>query len=90
MRRSGIAGSSASAREALVEAGVETEPLDGLPAVITVPVEKTIALRFEEIVGARHVIPASVIPLWEDVAITSPAKREYVTSIASSAISTPA
>jgi homoserine dehydrogenase len=78
------------AREALVEAGVETEPLDGLPAVITVPVEKTMALRFEEIVGARHVIPASVIPLWEDIAITSPVKREYVTTIASSAISTPA
>ncbi len=78
------------AREALVEAGVETEPLEGLPAVITVPVEKTIALRFEEIVGARHVTPASVIPLWEDIAITSPAEREYVTTIASSAISTPA
>jgi len=78
------------AREALVEAGVETEPLDGLPAVITVPVEKTTALRFEEIVGARHVTPASVIPLWEDIAITSPVNREYVTTIASSAISTPA
>ncbi len=78
------------AREALVRAGIDTEPLDGLPAVVTAPVEKTVALRFDAILGEHHVTPASVIPLWEDLAVTAPAEREYVTTIASSAISTPA
>jgi hypothetical protein len=78
------------AREALVDAGIETAPLEGLPAVVTIPIEKTLALRIETLVAARHVVPASVIPLWEDIAVPAPATREYISTIASSAISTPA
>ncbi len=79
------------AREALAAGGIESAPLDGLPAVITVPLEKTVALRIEDLVATRHVLPASVIPLWEDIAVPAPARREYVISTSvSSAISTPA
>jgi homoserine dehydrogenase len=76
-------------REALVAGGIEAEPLEGLPAVITVPIDKTTALGIERLASARHVTPASVIPLWDDIAVPPPATREYVT-ISSSAISTPA
>jgi hypothetical protein len=77
------------AREALVAAGIDAEPLDGLPAIVTVPIDKPAALGIEALTAAYHVTPASVIPLWEDIAIPVPASREYVTTT-SSAISTPA
>jgi len=78
------------AREALVTAGIEAEPLEGLPAVITVPLEKPVAVRIENIVAARHVVPASVIPLWEDISVAAPATREYVTTFLPPPIKTPA
>jgi len=79
------------AREALASGGIESAPLDGLPAVITAPLEKTVALGIEDLVAMRHVLPASVIPLWEDIAVPAPARREYIISTSvSSAISTPA
>ncbi len=78
------------AREALVAAGIPAEPLDALPAVVTGPIEKTIALTIETTVGTHNVVPASVIPLWEDLVVPAPAAREYVTTTLRSAISTPA
>ncbi len=77
--------------DALARGGIRAEPLDGLPAVITQPIEKTLALTIEALAAVKFVVPASVIPLWEDLVVPTPAAREYVTSTTvSSAISTPA
>ena len=57
------------AREALVGNGIEAEPLDGLPAVITAPLDPDAVLRIDSLVAAREVEAQSVIPLWEDIAL---------------------
>ena len=63
------------AREALVGSGIAAEPLDGLPAVITAPLDSEGARCIETLIAAREIGAASVIPLWEDVNVvpsTSP------------------
>ncbi len=59
------------AREALIAAGIAAEPLAALPAVLTERLVRSDAIRIEEIVARNHVVPASVIPLWEDLAVTA-------------------
>ncbi len=59
------------ARDSLVAAGIEAEPLDGLPAVITATLDSSDAARISDIVAAHHVTPASIIPLWEDLSVAA-------------------
>ena len=55
------------AREAFVAEGIAAEPLDGLPALVTERLAETALLSRHA--AAHHVRVASIIPLWEDVAI---------------------
>jgi len=59
------------AREALFEGGIGAEPLDGLPAIITERLDGESADRLGRLVVERHVRAASIIPLWEDIALPS-------------------
>jgi len=60
------------ASEALVAAGIGAEPLDGLPAIITGRIDYETAIAMESPLARRHVIPASIIPLWEDIVVAAP------------------
>ncbi len=83
------------AREALVDGGIEAEPLGALPAVITNRIDKAGAALVDELLAAHHVKVGNVIPLWEDIAVKplqAPTRDDvFVTLVESgSAISTPA
>jgi homoserine dehydrogenase len=81
------------AREAIAGANVGVEPLDGLPAVVTERVDNAVAATFAERLQRHHVAAASIIPLWEDIAVSAVGLSSTVASstVASgSAISTPA
>jgi homoserine dehydrogenase len=58
-------------REALVAGGIAAEPVDGLPAVITSPLDAADAERIATLVGAQSLHVASIIPLWEDIAVAA-------------------
>jgi len=55
--------------EALLADGISAAPLDGLPAILTGSIDVLGARRIAPLARARHVRVASVIPLWEDVAV---------------------
>lgn len=74
------------AREALVAYGIATEPLEGLPAVITERIDYDTAIAMEVPLAQRQVIPASIIPLWEDIVV--PALVRTATSAAASSEAT--
>ncbi len=57
------------AREALVAAGISAEPVLGLPAILTERVRDS--HEISSVTAAAGVRIASLIPLWEDVAVTS-------------------
>ncbi len=67
------------AREALVPGGIPTDPLDGLPAVITAPIDGAAATRIAALLEGHHVRAASVIPLWEDLVVAATASRTVAT-----------
>ena len=56
-------------REALVSGGFAAGPLDGLPAVITGRLDDAGVDRLSALVAAGQVRAASIIPLWEDIAV---------------------
>ncbi len=56
-------------REALVAGGIAAEPLDGLPVVMTGQIDGDAAARIVSIVEAHQLALASMIPLWEDIAV---------------------
>lgn len=64
------------AREALVAFGIATEPLDGIPAVITERIDYDTAIAMEVPLARRHVVPESIIPLWEDIVVAAPVGEE--------------
>jgi len=68
------------AREALVRADIGAEPLEGLPAVITTRIDGAAAARIGDVVAAAHVAPASVIPLWEDIAVAAATVPPVITA----------
>jgi hypothetical protein len=53
----------------VMTAGIDAEPLEGAPAVITTRIGNDDAPRIVDIVAANHVVPASIIPLWEDIVV---------------------
>jgi homoserine dehydrogenase len=57
------------AREALVADAIAAEPLDSLPAVVTSRIDGATAERIAALIATHHVRAASVIPLWEDLAV---------------------
>jgi homoserine dehydrogenase len=70
--RVGSLGDVRPAREALVNRDIGAEPLDGLPAVITTPLDGDAVKRIDSLVAAHEIRAASVIPLWEDITVVSP------------------
>jgi len=74
--------------EALAAAGIEAEPLEGFPAIVTAPLEHAKSEPLHAALAEGAVRPASVIALWEDIKIPAPGVPEKVP--ASSVISTPA
>lgn len=64
------------AREALVAFGVAAEPIEGLPAVITERIDYETAIAMETPLAERHVVAASIIPLWEDIVVPALARTE--------------
>ncbi|GAC1399210.1 MAG: homoserine dehydrogenase [Vulcanimicrobiaceae bacterium] len=83
------------AREALVDGGIEAEPLGALPAVITNRIDKAGAALVDDLLAAHHVKVGNVIPLWEDIAVkplapASDAGDAAALVTSGSAISTPA
>jgi len=59
------------ARETLVAHGIAAEPLPGLPAVVTGRIDYEATIALEAPLVRRRVGPASVIPLWEDIAVAA-------------------
>jgi homoserine dehydrogenase len=55
--------------EALGADGISATPLDGLPAILTASLDVSGVRRVAPLLAARHVRAASVIPLWEDLAV---------------------
>jgi homoserine dehydrogenase len=68
------------AREALVAAGIDARPLEGLPAVITARIGRDEAARITGITAAALVAPASIIPLWEDISVPPALIPPFVTA----------
>jgi len=60
------------AREALIAAGIDAEPFEALPVVVTTaPLDAPAVARIAALVASKELIAASVIPLWEDLALAS-------------------
>ena len=78
--RLGSLGDVRPAREALVAGGIAAEPLDGLPVVTTERIDNAAAARVAALVEQRHVRAASILPLWEDIAVTPKPAPRFVAS----------
>ena len=78
------------AREALVAAGIDAVPLDGLPAVMTGAIESADAERIDDLLKARRVAAASIIPLWEDIVVATVPTRVVVALTEQPATTAPA
>ncbi len=70
------------AREALARAGIAAEPLEGLPAVVTASLDDADAATIVEGVRTARVVPASVIPLWEDLAVDAVSATGHAPDVA--------
>jgi hypothetical protein len=57
------------AREALVVNGIPAEPLDGLPAILTLPLDGPGADALHALLVSGDVRAESAIPLWEDITV---------------------
>jgi homoserine dehydrogenase len=57
------------AREALVVNGIPAEPLDGLPAILTLPLDGPGAEALHALLISGDVRAESAIPLWEDITV---------------------
>ena len=73
------------AREALGRDGIAADPLDGLPAIVTGPIDGAVAGRIAALLEAYHVRSASVIPLWEDLVVAATAAPRTVVAAAAPA-----
>jgi len=73
------------AREALIAFGIATEPLEGIPAVLTERIDYDKAIAMEAPLAARNVVPGSIIPLWEDI-VVAPRVRTETAAAASESI----
>jgi homoserine dehydrogenase len=58
------------AREALSEAGLAAEQLEGMPAVLTARLDGAARERLAATLAAHQIVSHSVIPLWEDASPT--------------------
>jgi hypothetical protein len=57
------------AREALAANGIHAEPLDGLPAILTLPLDGPAAEALHALLVSGDVRAESAIPLWEDITV---------------------
>ena len=67
-------------REALVAAGIEAEPVDGFPAVMTAATDGGQAECIEALVAAQSLPVASAYPLWEDIVVAAPTTSQVFTA----------